>query len=484
MRGQLPESKTAWAERRDAGLRNATMRGTIHRVTRRFQVAQRQVFLEYPRAEAMRQAGIQDKRQAIADLETLVPQFQAMVAAHGGTTHWAETREDAVRILLDIAQAGGVRRVVKSKSMVTEELEVNRHLEAAGIGVIETDLGEYIIQRAHEPPSHILAPAAHKNRHEIETLFQADATESSIAPPDSDEATDLTAYARRRLRQEFLEADLGITGGNFLVADSGTVVIITNEGNADLVVSLPRIVVSIVGVEKMIRDGEALKHLIQQPALNGVGQRLSSYTTLLSGPGANAAEGAQQWHVILLNNGRMRLRGTMYEDVLSCIRCGACLNACPVFRQVGGHAYGTVYSGPIGIVETPLLSQWGVGAELPSVACTLCQACGEVCPMDIDLPGHIVQLRAEKVERKMGTRSTRITYRTWGRWWATAPGYRRSIGLARLGQRLYERRGRLRGAPGFAQGWFQTRDMPPVAQETFHEWWERHRAPGEEHHDA
>lgn len=483
MTGKLPTDSRPWAERRDRGLHDQTMRTTLHGVTRRFQLGQEQVFMGYPQAEADRQQAVRDKRAAIQDLDHLVDTFRAAVAAHGGEVRVAATRDDALHHVLAIARDAQVHTVVKSKSMMTEELQLNRTLASAGLQVLETDLGEYIIQRAGETPSHILAPAAHKSRHEIEELFVADASEIRIAPPATDDAAGLTAYARRRLREEFLSADMGVTGGNFWVAETGTVVLITNEGNADLVVSLPRVLVSIVGVEKVVKDWASLSAIIQQPAMNGIGQRLSSYTTFVSGPGESPAEGPQQWHVILVDNGRQNLRGTPFEDVLSCIRCGACLNACPVFRQVGGHAYGSVYSGPIGVVETPLLTQWASGAELPSVACTLCHACGQVCPMDIDLPGHIVRLRREKVRRRLDNGWRGVQYRIWGRLWAGSAGYRRSIRWARSGQVLYVRQGVLRGAPGLPHGWFATRDMPPVAAETFHEWWHRTRG-GSEHDES
>lgn len=475
MAGHLPADPRPWVERRNRGLDNATMRKTLGMVTRRFQLGQRRVFADYPEGDESRHRAVVAKRSAVQDLDALLAEFRAAVAANGGTTHMAVSRKDAVEIVRNIGEQSGVKRIVKSKSMVTEEIELNRGLAEAGFGVIETDLGEYIIQRAGESPSHILAPAAHKNRDEIAELFDRDAEEAHLPPPGSNDADILTGYARRRLRAEFLSADMGITGGNFLVAETGTLVLITNEGNADLVVSLPRILVSIVGIEKIVKDWDALTDIIQQPAMNGIGQRLSSYTTLISGPGASDAEGPKEWHVVLLDNGRFRLRETRYEDVLSCIRCGACLNACPVFRHVGGHAYGSVYSGPIGIVETPLLTDLKVLPELPSVACTLCHACGEACPMDIDLPGHIVSLRHEKVRRRLDSLATRATYRWWGRFWATPGGYRSSIRIARWGQRAYVRDGMLQSASGLPKGWFQTRNMPPVAQETFHEWWARTR---------
>lgn len=483
MAGILPVDPRPWAVRRDDALANRTMRATISLATRRFQAGQKKVFMDYPEAEAARQRSVAHKRAAIKDMDRLLEEFSKAVHEHGGHVHLARTAPDAVKLVRAIAEDSNVHRVVKTKSMVTEEIELNRGLIEAGIEVLETDLGEYIIQRAGERPSHILAPAAHKNRKEIRELFENDAIQTGIEPPDGDDARTLTQYARRRLREEFLHADMGITGGNFLVAETGSIVLITNEGNADLVTTLPRVLVSVVGVEKVIADWQALQDIIQQPAMNAIGQRLSSYTTIVSGPtSVNSGEGPQAWHVVLLDNGRTALRGTEYEDVLSCIRCGACLNVCPVFRQVGGNAYGSVYSGPIGVVETPLLTEGTILAEMPMMACTMCHACTEVCPMDIDLSGHILSLREEKVEKQDGDFMIRHTYRWWARWWASPAGYRRSLRMARFGQRFYMRDGLLHTAPGLAKGWFQSRNMPPIAQETFHEWWQREREnPGDSH---
>jgi L-lactate dehydrogenase complex protein LldF len=475
MIGNLPSDPRPWPERREAGLANTTMRQTLGLVTRRFSVGKRRVFAEDPEQEAARRLGVEAKRQAIANLDSVLDQFASAVRSHGGTIVMAGTAQEAVEAVRSIAATHQVKVVVKSKSMLTEEIQLNRGLEAAGLTVLETDLGEYIIQRAHETPSHILAPAAHKNRQQIRELFEDDAKTAGLAPPVSDAASTLTQYARERLRREFLQADMGVTGGNFGVAETGTVVLVTNEGNADLVTTLPRVLVTVMGVEKLVARWEDLTLLIQQPAMNGIGQRLSAYTTLMSGPAASVAEGPAAWYVVLVDNGRQRLRHTVYEDVLSCIRCGACLNVCPVFRQVGGHAYGSVYSGPIGVVETPLLTNFGVGAELPSVACTMCHACKEACPMEIDLPGHIIRLRQEKVRRHLNAASLTASYHWWSRIWATPSGYRRSVRWARRLQGLYQRQGRLVRAPGIARGWFQTRDMPPVARETFLEWWQRQR---------
>ncbi len=479
MAGTLPADSKSWRERRDAGLSDSIMRRTIGNVTRRFSTGQRQVFTGYAEEILAREAAVMAKRHAIRDLDILLPLLRETVQAHGGQTYLAGDAKEAVAVVVNIAQTRGVQRVIKTKSMLTEEIELNKALQAVGLSVVETDLGEYIIQRAHETPSHILAPAAHKSRVQIETLFRDDACERGITPPTSDNAESLTLYARQRLRDEFLHADMGITGGNFAVAETGTVVLITNEGNADMVTTLPRILVSVVGIEKILDTWDALGTIIQQPAMNGIGQRLSSYTTFLSGPRRDGmVEGPDEWHLVLVDNGRTTLRGTEFEDVLSCIRCGACLNVCPVFRQVGGHAYGSVYTGPIGIVETPLLTDWTILPELPTVACTVCHACGEACPMEIDLPHHIIQLRQEKVRRHLVTSGVTRSYRWWAKLWATPGGYRRSLRLARWGQRLYLRQGKLHDAPGIAHGWFLSRNMPPIASETFHEWWLKNRKGG------
>ncbi len=476
MAGILPSDARPWAERRDAGLSDTTMRNTIGVVARRLSSGQRRVFRGYGEAEQARQFAVRAKRRAIQSLDQLIPQVRAKIESHGGRTYLAADAHQAVRLVAEIATANNVRVAIKTKSMLSEEIELNRGLGKAGITVVETDLGEYIIQRAHETPSHILAPAAHKNRSQIKSLLDEDARQAGMDTPQSEDPADLTRFARWRLRREFLSADMGITGGNFLVAETGTVVLITNEGNADMVTSLPPLLISIVGVEKVVETWDDLTYLIQQPALNGIGQRLSSYTTFISGPRQEGmAEGPATWHVVLVDNGRTQIQGTPFEDVLSCIRCGACLNVCPVFRQVGGHAYGGVYSGPIGVVETPLLTDFHVLPELPSVACTVCHACGEACPMEIDLPGHILRLRKEKVARRLDQSSVRWSYRVWSRTWSTSAGYRRSLRLGRIAQKLYLKQGKLKNAPGLPQGWFKSRDMPPIAAETFHEWWQRTR---------
>ena len=348
--------------------------------------------------------------------------------------------------------------------------------------VRETDLGEYIIQLAGEHPSHIIVPAAHKTRGQVRELFDAEARAVGAAPPDDESTPALTAFARRQLREDFLRADLGISGGNYLVAETGTLVLITNEGNGRMSTTLPPVHIAIVGIDKVVASWADLGVLLQQAPLSGTGQRLTTYVSLISGPRrAEELDGPDEFHLVLLDNGRHELLGTEYADTLTCIRCGSCLNVCPVFRTIGGHAYGSVYSGPIGVVLTPLLGGLGQAAELPESACTLCHACRDACPMEIELPRHILSLREREVTEGLTPRTVDLTYEVWARLWASPAGYRSTARLARMGQRAYVRNGRLGRVPGhmpppgLLAGWLSTRDAPPVADETFHEWWARTR---------
>ncbi len=449
MAGSLPRDPAPWAVRRDRALANPRLRANIGRVARRLAGARQQAYASYPAGRALRVAGRDAKRRAVAHLEPLLDQLRDQLSANGARVIFAEGPKEVADYIVSLAARRGAQRVVKSKSMLTEELDLNRRLAAAGLTVRETDLGEYIIQLLDERPSHILAPAAHRNRQEIAAIFQDTADRAGVPGPTSDEVGPLAAFARARLREEFLAADIGITGANFLVAETGTVVLVTNEGNADMVASLPPVHVVVAGIDKVLDTWEDLAAVIQQPALSGVGQRLSAYTTLISGPRApGAEEGPEELHVLLVDNGRRPLLGGPYADVLTCIRCGACYNVCPVYRQVGGHAYGSTYAGPIGAVETPLLAGLNFLPELPKSLCTLCNACVDACPMDIALPDHFITLRRQQVDERGEPSTTRLTYRTWGRLWSSPRQYQRFLAWAR-------------------------RDMPPIAAETFHEWWAR-----------
>ncbi|HEY0398550.1 MAG TPA: lactate utilization protein B [Acidimicrobiia bacterium] len=337
-----------------------------------------------------RRRGAAIRREVLDDLDGWLDRLQAKLESLAITVHRAAGPEEARQVVLGIARAEGVRLAVKSKSMATEEIHLNAALEAEGIEVVETDLGEYIIQLAHEMPSHIIAPAVHKTVAQVARLFTEVA---GHALPD--DRTALCAFARERLRSKFLAADMGITGVNFAAVDTGTLVLVTNEGNGRMCTSLPRVHVAVMPVEKVIPRFEDLGVLVPLLTRSATGQRLSTYVSMMTGPRRpGEVDGPERMHVIFLDHNRRSLLGTPYQEMLACVRCGACLNVCPVYRRIGGHAYDAVYSGPMGAVLTPLLSGGTEGRDLPD-ASSLCGACTEACPVGIPLADLLVRLRAD-----------------------------------------------------------------------------------------
>jgi L-lactate dehydrogenase complex protein LldF len=331
---------------------------------------------------------------------------------------------------------------------------------------VETDLGEYIIQLAHERPSHIIAPAIHKTKGQVAELFARELQREVAADPEV-----LTRIARAQLREKFLQADLGITGANFAVAETGTVVLVTNEGNGRMVTSLPRVHVAVMGVEKVVPSMTDLMVFLSVLAKSATGQKLSVYTTLIQGPRRpGELEGPDEFHLVLLDNGRIaQIAGTLRE-ALYCLRCGACLNVCPVYRQIGGHAYGYTYPGPIGILLTAMLNGPRSVKEL-SHASSLCGACADACPVRIDIPRMLIELRKEVDERKIAPWPERVVFKTFA-WLLRRPAlYRLGGPLGRLLQRPFVRSGRIRALPLFFGHWTRTRDLPPVAAQTFQERW-------------
>jgi L-lactate dehydrogenase complex protein LldF len=350
--------------------------------------------------------------------------------------------------------------------MATEEIDLNEALEHAGVTPIETDLGEYIIQLAHEKPSHIIAPAIHKTKGQVAELFSRELRGEFPADPEV-----LTAVARRALRQKFLEADMGITGANFAVADTGTVVLVTNEGNGRMVTSLPRIHVALMGVEKVIPSMSDLVVFLAILARSATGQKLSSYTTLVRGPRrAGELEGPEEFHLVLLDNGRSGQIASTLREALYCLRCGACLNVCPVYRQIGGHAYGYTYPGPIGILLTAMLKGNESVRELAH-ASSLCGACKDVCPVRIDIPRMLVELRAHLDRERIAPWTERAAFRAFRRLLLSPTAFQLAVTAGRWLQRPFVRRGRLRGLPWLLGRWTRTRDLPPVAARTFREQW-------------
>ncbi|MEO8692878.1 MAG: LutB/LldF family L-lactate oxidation iron-sulfur protein [Acidimicrobiales bacterium] len=396
-------------------------------------------------SDALRDEAAFLRRRTLRDLDDVLAQWQRASEARGVVVHRARDAKDAVRLITGIVDQSAARLVVKGKSMASEEIHLNEALEAQGIDVVETDLGEFIIQLAHETPSHIIVPAIHRNRFDVAELFSVEAGRP-IAPIVAEEA----AYARQRLRDAFLAADVGITGVNFAVAETGSICLVENEGNGRMCSSLPRIHIAVMGMERVVRDWEELDVMLALLARSATGQALSVYTNIISGPRRdNEIDGPEELHVVVLDNGRSNLIGTEYEDTLACIRCGACLNVCPVYRHVGGHAYRSVYSGPIGAVLTPLLAPDDeAAAELPR-ASTLCGACTDVCPVRIPLHDLLLRLRQRP------QRSTR-GFDLWSRVWSSSTGYLVSVRVSRLGLRF----GRILPKVGWAKVWARDRNLP------------------------
>lgn len=344
--------------------------------------------------ETLRQAGYEIRLHAINHLDHYLAQLEEQVTRAGGQVHWARDAAEARAIVLAIARDHNVKRVVKAKSMATEEIDLNHALEEAGIQALETDLGEYIVQLAGEMPSHIIVPAVHLTKEGIANLFREKLGVDASADP-----TALAAIARTILREAFLAADMGVSGANFMVAETGTIVMVTNEGNGRMCTTLPPVHVAIAGIDKVVPDMESLAVLLKLLARSATGQKISTYTSFIHGPRQTDGEnGPQEFHLILLDNGRTRiLQDEIARETMLCIRCGACLNVCPVYNHVGGHAYGWVYSGPIGSILSPQLLGTSVAADLP-FASSLCGACGDVCPVKIPIPKILLHLRHRVVE--------------------------------------------------------------------------------------
>jgi L-lactate dehydrogenase complex protein LldF len=434
--------------------------------TTKFIGLRREAFATFPEGERLRDRARAIKEATLQRLDEHLERLVDNVERLGGHVHFAATADEARAIVLDIAGRTGARMAVKSKSMATEEIHLNDALAAAGVTPVETDLGEYIIQLAHERPSHIIAPAIHKTKGQVAELFARELKRTVAADPE-----ELTRIARAELREKFLQADLGITGANFAVAETGTVVLVTNEGNGRMVTSLPRVHVAVMGVEKIVPSLTDLMVFLAVLAKSATGQKLSVYTTLVQGPRrAGELEGPDEFHLVLLDNGRIAQIGGTLREALYCLRCGACLNVCPVYRQIGGHAYGYTYPGPIGILLTAMLNGPRAVKDLAH-ASSLCGACADACPVKIDIPRMLIELRKEVDEQGIAPRAERLAFRTFA-WLLGHPRlYRLAASLGRLLQWPFLRAGRIRRLPLFFADWTRTRDLPAVAARTFQERW-------------
>ncbi|MBI4756432.1 MAG: iron-sulfur cluster-binding protein [Betaproteobacteria bacterium] len=454
-------------------LADPALQKALTRVKIKFVPARAQAAADFGDFEALREAGRAIRDRALADLDLWLERFEREATARGAVVHWARDAAEANAIVLAIARENGVRKAAKSKSMVSEECALNDALEGAGIEVIETDLGEYILQLNHEPPSHIVAPVIHKNKEEIADLF-----EEKHHRPRQTGIAELCREAREILRPHFLSADMGISGANFVVAETGSTVILTNEGNGRLVTTLPRIHVAITGIEKVVPTLEDLSVLLRLLPRSATGQTITNYVSVNTGTrGEGESDGPQQFHIILLDNGRTRVLHSELREMLACIRCGACMNHCPVYQAVGGHAYGWVYPGPMGAILTPLYVGLENALDLPHAA-TLCGQCSAVCPVKIPLPDLMRKLREQQVERRLRPAAERRGLKLWA-WVARHPrlyalGTRLAVRYLRW---LADETGRIR-VLGLAPEWTSGRDFPAPEPRTFRERWQAGERPG------
>jgi L-lactate dehydrogenase complex protein LldF len=444
----------------DKEMQSAVKSGTMNAHLRRIEAMYRH---SVEHGEMMRQQAARAKRYALRNLPELLEQAEANLKANGVEVLWAIDAAEANQHVLDIARKHGVKRIIKSKSMLTEELALNDVLEASELEVVETDLGEFIIQINHEHPSHIVAPVIHKTKPSIRDIF---VRELGMTP--TDDAQEMVSFARKHLREIFLSADMGISGGNFILAETGTLCLVTNEGNGRMVTEVPRVHVAMVGIEKVVATVEDYATLTQVLPRHGTGQNLTVYTHMVNGPRRpHESDGPEHVYVVLVDNGRSAMyANSTYAEALTCIRCGSCQNACPVYRSTGGNAYGWVYAGPIGAIVTPLLAGLENAKPLPN-ASSLCGACKQACPVDIDIPRMLLALRAELVDKGM----TELKYDAGMRAWKLAmksPGMFELGGrLARLGTNM----GLDRVAPNPLGEWKKHRDFPKFADQPFRQRW-------------
>ena len=457
-------------ERAGKAVRDQELHDSIENFTGKAVAARNAVLHALPEAPELRQRAYHIKRKTMANLDRYLEEMADRVEERGGNVFFAEDAEAVVRYIGDLARRKEAKVITKAKSMATEEIELNRRLEEGyadlGLEIVETDLGEWIAQLAGDHPSHIVGPILHMNRRRITEVLSGVAGER--LSPDVEA---LGSFARKRLREKFLAADIGITGANFGVAETGTVVTVTNEGNARLVTSVPPVHVVVMGIEKLIPAFEDLSVFTRLLARSGTGQKLTVYTNFITGPrGEGELDGAEEFHLVLLDNGRSKILGTEFEEALYCIRCGACLNVCPVYRQTGGHAYGSTYSGPIGAVITPLLKGTKEAKDLP-FASSLCGACWEACPVGIPLHDLLLKLRNRQVEEGVRGKGETLAFKGFENTMKSPALFRISGKIGRVAQKPLLKDGSVRPLPGPLSAWTGSRDLPPLAAKSFRELW-------------
>lgn len=454
-------------DRVDEGLNNTFMRGAVASAQERLRTRRLDAAEELGNWEEWRSLGEEIRQHVLKNLDFYLYQLSEKVSERGGHVYFAQTAEEARSYIHNVIKEKGAKKIVKSKSMVTEEINLNACLEESGCDVVETDLGEYILQiDDHDPPSHIVAPALHKNKEQIRDVFTEKLDYQNTENPE-----ELALHARKMLRKEFLSADVGITGCNFAVAETGSITLVTNEGNADMVANLPKTQITVMGMERLVPTFEEMEVLVSLLTRSAVGQKLTSYITVLSGPKDEGdVDGPEDFHLVVVDNGRSDILGGEFQSVLQCIRCAACVNVCPVYRHVGGHSYGSIYSGPIGAVLSPLLGGYEEYKELP-YASTLCGACTEACPVKIPLHELLHKHRQVIVEKEgKAPISEKMAMKAFGLGAASPILYKLGSKIAPTAMNPFTEDDRIKKGPGPLKAWTEVRDFPAPNKERFRDW--------------
>lgn len=471
----MKTSDKQFKERVTENLADNFMRGAVSSAQQRFQTRRLGAAEELGNWEDWRSHGEEIRQHVLANLDYYLYELSENVAKRGGHVYFAETKEQAASYIQDVAKKKNAKKIVKSKSMVTEEIHMNAALEAVGCEVIETDLGEYILQvDDHEPPSHIVVPALHKNKEQIRDVFKEKQGYSKSALPE-----ELALHAREQLRQDYLTADIGITGCNFAIAESGSITLVTNEGNADLVAALPKTQITVMGMERIVPTFAEMEVLVSLLTRSAVGQKLTSYITTLTGTRDEGdVDGPEEFHLVIVDNGRSDILGGEFQSILQCIRCAACVNVCPVYRHVGGHSYGSIYSGPVGAVLSPLLGGYEDYKELP-YASTLCGACTDACPVKIPLHQLLHQHRQVIVENEgKAPISEKMMMKAFGFGAASSGLYGMANKMAAPLMSPFTKGDTIKKGPGPLKAWTEERDFPAPNKESFRGWM-KNRSKGE-----
>ncbi|SDN88211.1 LutB/LldF family L-lactate oxidation iron-sulfur protein [Alkalicoccus daliensis] len=465
-------SNDSFFERVDKGIKNDFMRQAVSSAQDRLEGRKSAITEEMGDWEDWRELSEEIRQHTLENLDYYLNQFAENVAKQGGHVHFAETPEEANEYITNVAKQKNAKKILKAKSMVSEEIGMNEALEKAGCEVIESDLGEWILQLDdHDPPSHIVVPALHKNKEQIRETFHVKRGYEDTAEPER-----LAKFAREQLRTEFMQADIGITGCNFAVAESGAISLVTNEGNARLATTIPKTTIAVMGMERIVPTWEELDVLVTMLCRSAVGQKLTSYITGLTPSPGGEGDGPEDFHVVIIDNGRSKILGTKYQSALQCIRCAACINVCPVYRHVGGHSYGSIYPGPIGAVLTPLLEGYDDHKELP-YASSLCAACTDACPVKIPLHELLIEHRKDIVEKeKLGTFTEKVMMQGFG-YGTSHPSFFKMGGKQVPFLMNIVAEGKDGGGigPGPIKLWTEIRNLPNSKGDTFRKWFKKRK---------